>query len=74
MTLCLLLSTLKDRQQEVQPVLVRWRYIGDYFVLLEIQCRYHIPLSKLVSGLFIDINHLKITWPETIWVYSKYEN
>ena len=40
----------KNRQQEVQPVLVGWCHIGDYFVPFEIQCRYHIPLSKLVSG------------------------
>ena len=33
-----------------------------------------IYLSKLVSGLFIDIKHVKITWSETIRVYSKYEN
>ena len=66
--------TLRIEKQEVQPVVVGWCYISDYFVPLEIQCRYHIPLSKLVSSLFIDINHVKITLSETIWVYSIYEN
>ena len=63
---------IKDRKTG-GTVVVGWHYIGDYFVPLEIQCRYHIPLSKLVSSLFIDINHVKITLSETIWVYSIYE-
>ena len=51
-----------------------WRYIGDYFISFEIQYRHDTPLSNLVSGILINIKHVKITWSETIRVYSKFEN
>ena len=46
-------------------VLVGSRYIGDFYVILEVQYMYHVPLTTLLSGLFIDIKHVKFTGPET---------
>ena len=56
---------IKDRQQEARAVLVGSRYIGDYYMILDVQCMYHIPLPTLLYGLFIDIKHVKFTGPET---------
>ena len=56
---------LKDRQQEARAVLVGSRYIGDYYMVLELKYMYYIPLFTLLSGLFIDIKYVKFTGPET---------
>ena len=45
--------------------LVGSRYIGDYYMILELQYMYYIPLTTLLSGLFINIKHVKLTGPET---------
>ena len=58
-------QTVKDRQQEARAVLVGSRYIGDYYMILEVQYMYHIPLTTLLYGLSIDIKHVKFTGPET---------
>ena len=50
------------------------RYIGDYHVALEVKYMYYIPFNSLIYSLLIDIEHVKITWSETIWAYSKFEN
>ena len=52
---------LKDRQQEARAVLVGSHYIGDYYKILELKYMYYIPLTTLLSGLFIDIKHVKFT-------------
>ena len=53
---------LKDRQQEVRAVLVASHYIGtSIYMSLHRQYMYYIPLTTSLSGLFIDIKHLKIT-------------
>ena len=54
-------SGVKDRQQEVGAVLVVSRYIGDQYMSLDRQYMHYIPLTTLVSGLSIDIKHIKIT-------------
>ena len=41
---------------------------------LEVQYMYYISFDSLLYGLFIDIEHVKITLTETIWAYSKLEN
>ena len=46
-------SLFKDRQQEARAVLVGSRYIGDYYMILELQYMYYIPITTLLSGLFI---------------------
>ena len=46
-------------------VLVGSRYIGDYHMIIEVQYMYHIPLTTLLSGIFIDIKHVKFPEPET---------
>ena len=51
----------KDRQQEAMAVLVGLHYIGDYYKILELKYMYYIPLTTLLSGLFIDIKHVKFT-------------
>ena len=56
---------LKDRQQEARAVLVGSRYIGDHYVPLKLPNVYDIPLTTLLSGLFIDIKHVKFTGSET---------
>ena len=56
---------LKDRQQEARAVLVGSRYIGDCYMVLELRYMYYIPLTTLLSGLFIDIKYVKFTGPET---------
>ena len=48
-----------------KAVLVGSRYIGDYYFILELQYMYYIPLPTLLSGLFINIKHVKFTGPET---------
>ena len=63
--LILIIHTIKDRQQEARAVLVGSHYIGDYYMIHEVQYMYHIPLTTLLSGLFIDIKHVKFTGPET---------
>ena len=55
------LITFKDRQQEARAVLVGSHYIGDYYMILELQYMYYIPLTTLLFGLFIDIKHVKFT-------------
>ena len=60
-----ILLIIKDRQQEARAVLVGSRYIGDYYIILELQYMYYIPLTTLLSGLFIDIKHIKFTGPDT---------
>ena len=51
---------LKDRQQEVGAVLAMSRYIGDKYMSFDRQYMYYIPLTTLLSGLSIDIKHIKI--------------
>ena len=41
---------------------------------LEVQYMYYISFDSLLYGLFIDIEHVKITLTETIWAYSKFEH
>ena len=40
-------TIFKDRQQEVRAVLVASRYIGDYYMTLEVLFMYPIPLYTL---------------------------
>ena len=35
---------------------------------------YYIPLTTLLSGIFIDIKHVKFTGPETERISSETEN
>ena len=56
---------VKGRQQEARAVLVGSHYIGYYHMPLEPRYMYYIPLTTLLSGLFIDIKHVKITGCET---------
>ena len=56
---------IKDRQQEARAVLVGLHYIGHYYMPLEPKYMYYIPLTTLLSGLFIDIKHVKIAGSET---------
>ena len=56
---------VKDRQQEVRAVLVASHYIGDQYMALDFQYMFDILLITLLSGLFIDIKHIKITQTET---------
>ena len=49
----------KDRQQEARAVLVGSHYIGHYYMPLEPKYMFYIPLTTLLSGLFIAINMLK---------------
>ena len=55
----------KGRQQEARAVLVGSHYIGDYYMVLELEYMYYIPLTSLLSGLFIDIKYVEFTGPET---------
>ena len=67
--------TLRIENRRYGPLWWGDAILGTYFIPLEIQCRYHTPLGNLVSGLFIGKKkHVKITWSETIRVYSKFEN
>ena len=59
------LVLIKDRQQEARAVLMESHYIGDFHMPLEPKYMYYIPLTILLSGLFIDIKHVKITGSET---------
>ena len=36
-------------------------YIGDYYKIVELKYMYYISLTTLLSGLFIDIKHVKFT-------------
>ena len=58
---------LKDRQQEVRPVLATSQYNGNCYIPPEIQCMHFKHFVSLFYGLFIDIRHVKITWTDTIW-------
>ena len=62
---CPFLNGFKDRQQEARAVLVGSRYIGDYYMILELQYMYYIPITTLLSALFIGIKNVKFTGPET---------
>ena len=53
--------TVKDRQQEVRAVLVASRYFGDQYMALDIKYMIYILLITLLSGLSIDIKHIKFT-------------
>ena len=61
----IILLIFKDRQQEVKAVLVASRYIGDYYMPLEVQYMRYIPLFTLLQGLFIDIKYLEFTCTDT---------
>ena len=52
---------IKDRQQEVRVVLVASRYFGDQYMALDIKNMIYILLIALLSGLYIDIKHIKLT-------------
>ena len=71
---CKIAYVIKDRQQEARSVLVGSRYIGDYYMVLELQYMYYIPLTTLLSGLFIDIKYVKLTGPETERAWYETEN
>ena len=45
--------SLKDRQQEVRAVLVASRYIGDYYMTLEVLFMYHIPLYTFFKAYLL---------------------
>ena len=49
----------KDRQQSTKAILVGSRYNGDCYLILEPHYMYYIQQSALLSGLFIDIIHVK---------------
>ena len=49
------IENFKDTQQEARAVLVGSGYISDYYMILELQYMYHIPLTTLLSVIFIDI-------------------
>ena len=51
--------SVKDRQQELTPVLVASRYIGHYHVPLIFQYMYHIHSISLLYGLLIDVKYVK---------------
>ena len=65
---------LKDRQQEVRPVLVASQYIGHFHVPLGFEYMYHIHFISLVYGLLIDVKYIKIIWIDTIRGCSEFEN
>ena len=60
-------NSLKDRQQEVGPVLVAARYNGDYYIPNGVIYMYYLYFISLFYGHFIDIKHVKITWTDAIW-------
>ena len=68
------LHLLKDRQQEVRPLLVASRYTGDYCMPLEVQYMCYIPLISLLYGLFNYIKYVKVAWTDIIRADSKFEN
>ena len=68
------IKCIKDRQQEVWPILVGPQFNGYYYLPLWIQYKYYIHFISLLCGLFIYIKHVQITWTDTIQTSSKFEN
>ena len=67
------MDLLKDRQQEVWPILVGPQFNGYYYLPHWVQYMYYIHFISLLCGLFIDIKHVKFTWTATIQASSKFE-